>query len=56
VIGDALGELTACPECGSPAQLSGRAMLDSTDGPVEHARIRCVRKHWFFMPSAHLAR
>jgi hypothetical protein len=51
----ALGELTSCPECSAPAQLTGRVALESTDGPVEHARIRCVRKHWFFMPTAGLA-
>ena len=50
-----LGELTACPECSAPAQLTGRALLDSTDGPVEHARIRCVRKHLFYMPTARIA-
>ena len=37
---DYLGELTACPECSGPAQLTDRALLDSTDGPVEHAHIR----------------
>ena len=53
---DQLGELTACPECSAPAQLTDRALIDSTDGPVEHAHIRCVRKHRFYLPTAWVAR
>jgi len=34
--------------------VTDRVLLDSTDGPVEHARIRCVRRHWFYMPTAGL--
>jgi hypothetical protein len=51
---DLLGELTACPECSATAEVTDRVLLDSTDGPVEHARIRCVRRHWFYMPTAGL--
>ncbi len=29
-------------------------MLPSTDGPLEHVRIRCVQRHWFAMPVAAL--
>ncbi|HET8662678.1 MAG TPA: hypothetical protein VFM08_00035 [Nocardioides sp.] len=29
-------------------------MLESTDGPIEHARVRCVRRHHFFLPVADL--
>lgn len=43
-------DLTFCPECGQPAEIQSRAMLDSTDGPVEHVRILCVGDHYFFMP------
>lgn len=25
-------------------------MLDSTAGVVEHAKILCTRRHWFFLP------
>jgi len=49
-----LGDLTACPECSATAEVTDRVMLDSTDGPVEHARIRCVRRHWCYMPTAGL--
>jgi hypothetical protein len=45
-----LVDLTACPECGHPAEVEWRAVLESTDGPVEHARVRCVHGHWFFLP------
>jgi hypothetical protein len=48
-------DLTACPECGAAAEVEWRAVLDSTDGPVEHARIRCIDGRWFLLPTAHLA-
>jgi len=25
-------------------------VLDSTDGPIEHAKIRCVNRHWCYVP------
>jgi hypothetical protein len=56
VTSDSLGELVACPECSAPAQLTDRSLLFGTDGPVEHARIRCVRKHRFYMPTARVVR
>lgn len=40
-----------CPECGLPAHVEWRAELASTDGPVEHVKIRCISRHWFFMPA-----
>ncbi len=42
--------LVACPECGSTAEVTDRRVLDSTDGPIEHGRVRCVDGHWFLMP------
>ena len=56
VSGDSLGELTACPECSAPAEVTEIVILGSTDGPVDHARVRCVRRHWFFLPAERLAR
>lgn len=47
-------QTTTCPECRSPAEVVGRHVLDSTDGPVEHARVRCVRLHVFNLPVAML--
>ena len=47
-------QLTTCPECGAVAEIRWRAVLESTDGPVEHARIECVRRHWFLLPVASL--
>ena len=47
-------ELTTCPECASVAEIRWRAVLESTDGPVEHARIECVSRHWFLLPVASL--
>jgi hypothetical protein len=49
-------ELTTCPECGAPAAILERRVLDGTDAPIEHAKVRCVTGHWFFLPVAHLAR
>ncbi len=47
-------DFTNCPECGGTAEIRDRVVLDSTDAPVEHAKIFCVRGHWFFMPVAGL--
>jgi hypothetical protein len=52
----AMLELTACPECSAPAEITERVTFRSTHGPVEHARVRCVRRHWFFLPVARLLR
>ena len=42
--------LTICPECGEPAEVLDRFELPSTDGPVEHVRTYCVRRHTFLAP------
>ena len=47
-------ELTTCPDCGAPAHIEQRHVLESTDGPIEHAKIRCVSGHWFFLSVAAL--
>jgi hypothetical protein len=49
-------DLTVCPECAEPAEVQWRAVMESTDGPVEHAKVLCVRRHWFLLPTAMLAR
>jgi hypothetical protein len=43
-------DTTICPECGELAQVQDRAVLESTSGPVEHAKVMCVRRHWFLLP------
>ncbi|WP_328531376.1 hypothetical protein OG984_09680 [Nocardioides sp. NBC_00368] len=48
-------DLTLCPDCGAPAEVEWRAVMESTDGPVEHARVRCLRGHWYLLPVASLA-
>jgi hypothetical protein len=48
-------DTTTCPECGAPAEVTRRSALESTDGPVEHVKIQCVRRHWFLMPTFLLA-
>jgi hypothetical protein len=47
-------DMTSCPECGAPAEVVDRHVLESTDGPIEHARVRCVQRHHFFMPISRL--
>lgn len=47
--------VVACPECRAPAEIEWRAILESTDGPVEHCRINCLNRHWFLMPVARLS-
>jgi len=36
--------------CGLPAEVEYRYTVGSTDGPLESARIRCPRGHWFNGP------
>lgn len=47
-------ELTFCPECAEPAEIQWRSVMESTDGPIEHAKVLCVRRHWFLLPTAML--
>lgn len=47
-------ELLSCPECHAPAEVEWRDVVDSTDGPVEHVKIRCLHGHWFLMPAERL--
>jgi len=49
-------DLTVCPECDELAEVQWRAVMESTDGPVEHAKVVCVRRHWFLLPVSHLVR
>jgi hypothetical protein len=49
-------DITTCSQCGQPATVQWRAVLESTDGPTEHARIDCLNRHWFLLPIAVLDR
>jgi hypothetical protein len=49
-------DTTLCPECGALAEVQWRAVMEGTDGPVEHAKVSCVRRHWFLLPIASLER
>jgi hypothetical protein len=42
--------LINCPGCGELAEVIDRFVLPSTDGPVEHIRTRCLRRHWYLTP------
>ncbi len=43
-------DTTRCPQCGQIAEVQWRTALESTEGPVEHAKVLCVRRHWFLLP------
>ncbi|HEX6257811.1 MAG TPA: hypothetical protein VFZ70_18525 [Euzebyales bacterium] len=47
-------QLTACPQCAAPAEIVRRTVLESTDGPIEHAAVRCVARHHFVLPTSQL--
>ncbi len=47
-------ELVECPECGAAAEITWRFAQPGTDGPVEHVRLQCVRRHWFLGPVSSL--
>ena len=36
-------DLTTCPECGNAAEIQWRDVFESTDGPVEHAKVDVCR-------------
>jgi hypothetical protein len=41
---------TGSVRCGLPAEVQDRYLMRSSDGPLESARIRCPRGHWFNGP------
>lgn len=41
---------TGSVRCGLPAEVQDRYVMRSTDGPLESARIRCPRGHYFNGP------
>ena len=43
-----------CPECGLPSDVESAGRLESTDGPIEHAKVRCPKGHFFLMPAEDL--
>ena len=45
-------DTTSCPACGHEARVVWRAVLESTDGPIEHRKVRCGQGHWFLLPVA----
>jgi hypothetical protein len=47
-------DLVVCPECAAPAEVVDRFALPSTDGDVEHVKMRCLGRHWFLLPAAAL--
>lgn len=48
-------DLVGCPQCGAPAEVVDRFVLQSTDGPLEYAKVGCVLRHWFTVAVESLA-
>jgi hypothetical protein len=48
-------DLTVCPDWGEVAEIQWRAVLGSTDGPIEHVKILCLLRHRFLLPVASLS-
>jgi hypothetical protein len=47
----AIRDMTAtCPTCRRPAQLLDLFTLQSTHGPVRHAKVRCKGGHSYTLP------
>jgi len=44
-------DLTSCPECRAPAEITDRFTLASTDGPVAHVAVSCLGGHHLRMPA-----
>ena len=44
-------DMALCPQCEAPAEIARRDLIGSTDGPVVHIYIRCIHRHWFYMPA-----
>jgi hypothetical protein len=40
-------QTVGCPACHAPAEILDRFVLESTDGPVEHATVQCSERHHF---------
>ncbi|MDN5859424.1 MAG: hypothetical protein L0H84_12450 [Pseudonocardia sp.] len=48
-------DLAGCPQCGAPAEVIDRFVLENVDGPVDHVTVRCVQPHRFVMQTSPLA-
>ncbi len=40
-------DLVGCSACAAPAEVVDRFVLQSTDGPIEHATVTCADRHRF---------
>ena len=48
--------IVPCPECGASAEIVDRFILESTEGPVEHAVVMCIDRHRLTMLVESMAR
>ncbi len=48
--------IVGCPQCGQPAEIIDRFVLESTDGPAEHLRVSCLARHHFMLATEALSR
>lgn len=47
--------LVECPDCGLPAEITDRFVLNGAPAPVEHVKVACVKRHSFTLPVEALA-
>jgi hypothetical protein len=47
-------DIVCCPSCDQPAEIVWRTHLCSTDGAIEHVKLRCLAQHVLLMPAAGL--
>jgi hypothetical protein len=44
--------LISCPQCGRPAQIFDRVVVEEPGGRVEQLQILCTTGHWLSVPAA----
>ena len=52
----AVHRIAGCPDpdCSAPAEVYAQVALDSTHGPVRHARTSCLNRHFYQLPVEHI--
>ncbi len=43
-----------CPECAHLAEVTWRSTASGTSVGAEYAKVQCLRRHWFLLPTERL--